>query len=44
MGHVASFLKYLPKVLWKNYVVVKEKWHKAVVLVELNQVTILPDR
>jgi len=27
--HVASFLKYLPKILWKNYVVVKEKWHKA---------------
>jgi hypothetical protein len=44
MLHVASFLKYLPKILWKNHVFVKEKWYKAGALVELNQATILPNR
>tara|TARA_B110000037_G_scaffold206903_1_gene253327 strand:- start:401 stop:592 length:192 start_codon:yes stop_codon:yes gene_type:complete len=39
MSHVASFLNYSPKILWKNYVVVKEKWYMAGALVELNQAT-----
>jgi hypothetical protein len=39
MSHVASLSNYFPKILWKNYVVVKEKWHMAGALVGLNQAT-----